>query len=339
MTRFMDRIARAEAKTISVIGLAKNTGKTVTLNTLAEEAYGSGLKTALVSFGRDGEAVDAITRLDKPRIRVFPGSLFVTSERFLNPAVVDVEDKTGTGITSVFGEACIYTAGPSGGLVELIGINTVSSLKNITSVLENQVDLVLIDGALDRRSSALPVFSDACIISTGAVLGKDEKAVIKRTEEAITKLRLPGTDDHSLNETARSLYGLHQNGIVFPGNEVVQKEEGAEAVIACAADTSARALILRGALTDRLAEPLLHRKNRDELIILLKDATRLFLSYRYMTMLKNRHVVLRVLDPVHILALTVNPTRPFGAAMDSAYLLSAFRETYPELLCCNVRTD
>lgn len=333
MTGIIDRLVESGATTVSVIGLAKNTGKTVTLNTLASEARAAGLTTAFVSFGRDGEVVDAITRLDKPRIHVFPGSLFVTAEGFINPAAVDVVAESGTGIRTVFGEVKIYTGGPSGGRVELIGINRVSTLTAVLAMVRPKADLVLIDGALDRRSSAVPVFSDACVLATGAVLGKTEESVVHHTEDALARLRLPGVDDPALRAGAEELYGGDTGGIVLAGGEVRTLQD---AVAGFVENPGAVALVLRGALTDKTVEPLMHQRRSREATLVVKDATRVFLSGRAMLRLSKRNIQISVLNSVNVVALTVNPTRPYGPTMDSARLVSALTDKYPELICCDV---
>lgn len=335
MTGIIPRLVEAGAAVVSVIGLAKNTGKTVTLNTLAEEAHEAGLKTAFVSFGRDGEAVDAITRLNKPRIRVFPGSLFVTAEGFINPAVVDTAAEEGTGIHTVFGEVKVYTCGAAGGRAELIGINKVSTLRTTLDLLKGRANLVLIDGALDRRSSAVPVFSDACVLAAGAVLGRTEEAVVRHTEAALARLRVPAVEDPALRAAAESLYAEDRAGVVLFGGDILKPEDPA----AAAADPSVKALILRGALTDAGVLPLLQRRRPKELAVVVKDPTRIFLSGRVMKRLENRNIRVQVLKPVRVVALTVNPVRPFGEPMDSARLVETFRSLHPDLICCDVMAD
>jgi len=47
-------------KIIAVIGLAKNTGKTVTLNKILREIHAAERSFGVTSIGRDGEPFDAI---------------------------------------------------------------------------------------------------------------------------------------------------------------------------------------------------------------------------------------------------------------------------------------
>src|SRR5207248_7227044 len=79
------RIAR-----LSLIGLAKNVGKTTTTNYLLETLLGEKLyraeELALTSLGLDGEATDALTGLPKPRYVPRAGLLVATTADLLRQA-------------------------------------------------------------------------------------------------------------------------------------------------------------------------------------------------------------------------------------------------------------
>ena len=55
-------------KTVSIVGMAKNAGKTTALNYLIEEAIDEGIVLGITSTGRDGESTDLVTGTDKPRV-------------------------------------------------------------------------------------------------------------------------------------------------------------------------------------------------------------------------------------------------------------------------------
>ncbi len=57
-----------EYKTISIVGMAKNSGKTVALNQLIAEAIDENIVIGLISTGRDGESEDIATETEKPKI-------------------------------------------------------------------------------------------------------------------------------------------------------------------------------------------------------------------------------------------------------------------------------
>lgn len=55
-------------KTLSIVGMAKNAGKTTALNYLIEEAIDEGILLGVTSTGRDGESQDLVTGTEKPRV-------------------------------------------------------------------------------------------------------------------------------------------------------------------------------------------------------------------------------------------------------------------------------
>src|SRR5579872_4390203 len=91
MTSYLAQIvAKANISSISLIGLAKNVGKTTTTNHLLEALLAQGLyrtdELALTSLGLDGEAVDALTGLPKPHYMPQPGLLIATTADLLRQA-------------------------------------------------------------------------------------------------------------------------------------------------------------------------------------------------------------------------------------------------------------
>ena len=66
-------------KTISIVGMAKNTGKTVTLNHLIEEAIDENITIGITSIGRDGESIDLVSETEKPKIFVEENTIVATT--------------------------------------------------------------------------------------------------------------------------------------------------------------------------------------------------------------------------------------------------------------------
>ncbi len=62
-------------RTLSIVGMAKNAGKTTALNFLIEEAMDEGVKLGITSTGRDGERQDVVTGTEKPRVYLDEGTI------------------------------------------------------------------------------------------------------------------------------------------------------------------------------------------------------------------------------------------------------------------------
>ena len=83
-------VAQARIARLALIGLAKNVGKTTTTNHLLETLLGEKLyraeELALTSLGLDGEAIDALTGLPKPRYVPQAGLIVATTADLLDQA-------------------------------------------------------------------------------------------------------------------------------------------------------------------------------------------------------------------------------------------------------------
>jgi len=62
-------------QTVAVMGMSKNTGKTVCLNHLLQQALPDNVAVALTSSGRDGGEADEAFAIPKPPVGVTPASL------------------------------------------------------------------------------------------------------------------------------------------------------------------------------------------------------------------------------------------------------------------------
>ena len=169
----------------------------------------------MISYGRDGEKVDAITLQEKPRIYIPPNTVFVTAHNAYKKSDIQADIIARTGIDSLMGEVNIYKSFTKGGYIELVGINSSSRVKKIKEMMPSDIDLTLIDGALDRRSSAMPALTDAFIIATGAVVGNTEDLVIKKTFHEIRRLSLAEVKDSGLRDKAKEFLAKNQDGIVY----------------------------------------------------------------------------------------------------------------------------
>ena len=68
-------------RSLSIVGLEKNTGKTVCLNYILRRLHEIGVSTAVTSIGVDGEQVDSVYATAKPEIVLYEGMQFITSQR------------------------------------------------------------------------------------------------------------------------------------------------------------------------------------------------------------------------------------------------------------------
>ncbi|MGB9802461.1 hypothetical protein [Desulfofundulus sp.] len=157
--------------TVGIAGTAKNTGKTTTTITLLNHFYELGTPVGLTSIGYDGETVDNVTGLPKPRLFVRPGLMVATAEKCLlaGSAGVRVLDRLEIG-TPLGRIACGRVERE--GLLVVAGPNQVKHVRTTIDYFYRQgVELVILDGALNRMVPM--VEADGLILATGAAFNQD----------------------------------------------------------------------------------------------------------------------------------------------------------------------
>ena len=182
----------ASSRRVALVGLAKNTGKTVALTTLLRELHRRGETPGVTSIGRDGEEHDAIDfRIEKPRVALCAGDLVATTDALLADGGLPYELLEETDVRTPLGRVRIARLQGDGEL-EIAGPSSGEQLRAVCeSMLARGAARTLIDGAIDRRAPASPRVADGLVLATGAVLGASIEEVVLATRRAVELLRLP----------------------------------------------------------------------------------------------------------------------------------------------------
>ena len=157
-------------RSLSIVGLEKNTGKTVCLNYILRRLNDMGVCVGVTSIGVDGEQVDSVYATAKPEITLYPGTHFITSEQhYLQRQLVSALEHVDSRRTAL---GPLVTARVLiGGKVLLSGAATTGTLRRqIDELATDGVGLTIVDGALARLSLASPTVTDAMILATGAAV-------------------------------------------------------------------------------------------------------------------------------------------------------------------------
>lgn len=325
--QILENILRKGLKSIAIVGLAKNVGKTVTLNHLISEADTEGVKVGLTSIGRDGERMDALTAANKPQIQVTSGTLFATAQSAMKKTGIRTQVIADSGFNTILGGVYIYEA-MEDGFIELVGPHSHSQLEQVIHLMEKDADIILVDGAINRSSSAVPTITDGAILATGAVLGPNIQTVVEKTVYQVGCFRLPLVDDPRLLELSKELVTRSNGGIISrdysaKSVEMATALMGMEEIIeAINADT--KALVLGGALTEGFLTSLEAEVGEIyDLTIVIQDGTRVFLEPRTFNRFMGRGGKIQVLKPINLLAVTVNSTTPQGDQLNPDELCTA----------------
>lgn len=151
---------------LGIAGTAKNTGKTTVTGALMEEFRERKIPFVLTSIGYDGEILDNITRLPKPRIYLEPGDMIVTSTKCMEASTAGFDTIAETDISTALGKIVVNVV-TKAGLAVTAGPNKSSEVRKVSQILEQlNPGVIIFDGALNRIAPISE--TDGFILVTGA---------------------------------------------------------------------------------------------------------------------------------------------------------------------------
>ncbi len=310
-------LVKNKYRIISVVGMAKNAGKTVTLNGLIEESQGQNVTLGLTSTGRDGERLDIVTMTEKPVIYVPRGTLITTASEALANSQVKLEILEVTDFNTPMGKILIGRA-VNGGLVELAGPETNGQIRHTAEkMLTYGAELVVVDGAIDRKTAAAPAVTEATILATGAVLSRNVNRVIKETLHQVELFKLKALEDPEIQSMAALLIKEKAYGVIDENGNVeripITTALNGGIAIGAAIKANSRHVVLSGSLVKGTLEDILSVcQYYQQITLIVQDATKIFMEAKDWSLYRKKGVTIRVLEPIHVVAVTTNPYSPQG---------------------------
>lgn len=151
---------------IGIAGLAKNTGKTTFASTLLADLEGKNIPLGITSIGYDGEDIDTVTGLPKPKYLFPEGTIIATASKTLKVTPVRLKKlKEYPNIETPLGHICLLQT-LSRGNVPLAGPSTVLDLGIVFKDMENYgIGVAIADGAFNRITPF--TIADGLILTTG----------------------------------------------------------------------------------------------------------------------------------------------------------------------------
>lgn len=180
---------------IGIAGTAKNTGKTTTTSAVLDELYKKDVSIGLTSIGYDGEELDNITGLPKPRVLLKEGAILATSEKCLEVGSADYEILETTDIVTPLGKLMIVKITKEG-LVVVAGPNKSSELRHTLKNLSEKwgCNVILVDGALNRIVPMIE--TNGVFLSTGASRNIDIDYLTEEIKALYELFNLPEIKAH-----------------------------------------------------------------------------------------------------------------------------------------------
>ncbi|WP_461636630.1 lysine 5,6-aminomutase reactivase subunit KamB [Labilibaculum euxinus] len=313
-------------KSLSIVGLEKNTGKTECLNYVLSRLRDSRKQIALTSIGIDGESCDQVTQTNKPEIELSEGMIFVTSElhykqRKLISEVIDVS-RQSTSLGRLVSAKVL-----SKGKVLLSGPVSNHSIKELIADLKNKgVELCIVDGALSRKSIGSPAVTEAMILATGAALSANITQLVYKTKYVYDLIQLP-----EIEMNLKAQLSEVDNGIWAIDSEGKFQDTGISSVLLIQKEKDklfqhGNSFFVSGAVTDQFLDFLKNQKQISEIELIVRDFTRVFANPETYYAFVKRGGRIQVLNKTNLLAITINPVSPDGYRLNSDELKSALQD-------------
>mgnify|MGYP005840758849 CR=1 FL=1 len=177
-------------RVIGVAGTAKNTGKTTTLQAVAAYLRSLGKPILLTSIGYDGEDLDTVTGLPKPKIPVAEGDFVATALPLMEASSVRFRWAEYAGVDCALGPVYFGMAGGQG-IVVLAGPARADDLEKLIGAVPSALT-VLLDGAFSRLAP-MSVASHM-VLATGAARHREPSLLAAEIEAVATVMAVKAAD-------------------------------------------------------------------------------------------------------------------------------------------------
>lgn len=327
-------------KTLSIVGMAKNAGKTTALNYLIEEAIDEGVVLGVTSTGRDGESQDLVTGTEKPRVYLDQDMIVAVPSLLYELSDAGLEVIKKTNYSTAIGELLICKVREAG-YVQVAGPVINAEQKMLCDDMLNLgCQLILIDGAIDRKTIASPDTSDAIILSTGAVLSRKLNKVVEETAHVVNLYRTPQLEEGIIRDAIEK-NNFDDKIMLINGDGEVSKLDlitglGAAKEINGAIKEDTKYIYIPGAFTNSVISDI-NLKKLKQVEFVLKDPTKMFINAMDWGIFRKKGLRVNVLKNIEIAAITVNPWAPAGYTFDNRFLLEEMQKAIPEIPIIDVR--
>lgn len=308
---------------IGVVGTAKNTGKTTTLSYLLQHAERYGLRIGITGIGYDGEELDNITLLPKPRLHIPADTIVTTSEQCLPISTAKYEVLERTGIFTSLGEVLILRI-TQPGLVVVAGPNRKSTLATAVGRMKNAgVNILFIDGSLNRLAPM--AVAERIIFTTGAarnldmwLLAEEMKTVERAFSFRANDRELPPSHSIALLEKSKT-----SNLALIS----LLDEDDASTVLGNLTDKTECAYI-PGLISASAMQSLIQRLPNNRLQLILADPFTLLLTgetlvvFSLVELFEKNNVRISFASKPQLTAITINPfyPKPTGTTFAASFV-------------------
>ncbi len=314
-------------KSMSIVGLEKNTGKTECLNYVLKRLQHSGKQLALTSIGIDGENIDQVTLTHKPEIELFENIIFVTSEKHYREKKLDAELLDVSSRYTALGRLVTARAKSTGKVIFSGPPNSEWLRQTISDMQLYGVNTTIVDGALSRLSPGSPAVTESMILNTGAAVSASIHTLVRKTKFVYGLIQI-----EAYQSPVNDLLLRFNSGICAISNDwnitdldipsVFLLEKHKEKLFG-----NGNTLYVPGVVSDSLLNFIRVQKNIENITLVVRDFTRMFVSQEAFNAFIKRGGTIRVLLQTKLIAVCVNPVSPEGIILDSHKLCATMSES------------
>ena len=305
-----------EYQVIGIVGLAKNTGKTTTLNWLIKKNQHRTI--GLTSIGLDGEKMDQIHFLPKPRIMVHPEMIVATAQSCLDEAMIDYDVIQKTNLFTSIGEILVVRMKGEGYLV-IAGPTTNQELSKVLKLMKNYANNILVDGAFNRMTFSNLDEIDGIILATGAAFSNVMEETVEHTKRVVDLFQLKKANV-TTDPQAKMVF-MTSKGVI---NLLDKKIASIENVLNDKENTFNQ-IIIKGAVSEPLINCMIQSRRRNYQLI-GEDPSRFLFQSKSYKYLEHLHVELLVQKTVKLICITMNPYRPTHQSYDPLNFMNALKQ-------------
>lgn len=313
-------------RSVSVVGMAKNTGKTECLKYILAGCALRGHLAGVTSIGIDGESLDQVTGTEKPEIILNEGTLFATAENFYRSRRLTAEIMDIGSMQTALGRLVVARTVTTGKVV-LAGPTATAQVRGVIRQLHSLgAKTVFVDGALSRKSLGSPAVTDALVLSTGAALSPNIGELVRKTRFVYDLLNLPSFDSPLVPEMLEIESGIHSvaddgqlidlgisSAFLLEQNKHHLFEHGTT-------------LYVSGAVGDNLFNFLRKQPQIADITLIVRDFTRIFATPLSVNSFLQKGGKIRMLLSARLLCICLNPWSPNGYVMDSEKACASLSE-------------
>jgi hypothetical protein len=279
---------------------------------------------AVTSIGLDGEEIDQVTFLNKPRIYALEGYIIATAAEALKGFEAKYKIIENTDIFTSIGYIKIVKVTKAGNAL-IAGPSIIKDMEKVIKLLEKyELKNIFIDGAFFRHS--LAKVAEATILVIGASLSNDidkvlsdavatvSKFNVKKVENSLEKLK--NFDEVCLVNEQGVIKNLCIKSVIGNTDKIFQK-----------INEFCKYIYIPRSLTNEFVERLVEERLDYKFSIIVKSPVNIQLNLANLTNLFKLSNMVYVLKPINLKAICYNPTAPYGYQFNSLLFKDKLEES------------